>query len=191
MLIGFVRHGQTDWNANGIIQGQTDIPLNKEGFRQAKAVADRLSEDERIWDYVISSDLRRARATAEEIASALHIPLMAPATALRERHFGQAEGTTESERIARWGPNWRKLDLGIETSEQIVERGRRLLDGLDREAGNVLIVTHGSFIAEMLLSLCPRLQDERLGNVSYSILQRVEEGWGPLLHNCTKHLNEQ
>lgn len=189
MLIGFIRHGQTDWNANGIIQGQTDIPLNMEGLRQAKAVAERLAEDKRIWDCVISSDLLRARVTAEEIASALDIPLMTPVSSLRERHFGQAEGTTESERVARWGADWRQLDVGIETSEQIVERGRRFLEGWDWDDGNVLIVSHGSFIAEMLLSLCPNLKDERLGNVSYSILERQGESWQPLLYNCTKHLS--
>ncbi len=93
MLIGLVRHGKTDWNAEGKIQGQTDIPLNEEGKAQAIALANRLSGEERIWDAVVSSDLKRAFATAQIIAEKLGIPLLESDSRLRERYFGEVEGT--------------------------------------------------------------------------------------------------
>ncbi|MHA7963494.1 histidine phosphatase family protein [Paenibacillus sp. CAU 1782] len=190
MKIGLVRHGLTDWNKKGIIQGQSDIPLNDEGRDQAARLADWLAEEPGLWDAVVSSDLLRARATAKVIASKLDIPLLESDIRLRERHFGQAEGTTLAEREAKWGMDWKQLDLGIESDEVLRVRGREALKQLeDREKGrNILIVSHGSFIAQMLLELSPGLEDIKLGNLSYSILEQRNGSWQTLLHNCTKHL---
>ncbi|MBH5317941.1 histidine phosphatase family protein [Paenibacillus sp. GSMTC-2017] len=190
MLIGIVRHGQTDWNAKGIIQGQTDIPLNEEGISQATALAERLSEEDSIWDAVISSDLMRARDTAVIIAEKLGIPLLTADTRFRERSFGQVEGTTEAERAQRYGSDWRKQDVGMETNESISARGLEAIEELMKndDGRNVLIVSHGSFIAQMLQTLCTDLEDTKLGNLSYSILERRDDSWFPLLHNCMRHL---
>lgn len=193
MHIGFVRHGKTDWNAQGIIQGQTDIPLNEEGITQARALAARLVEEPPVWDAVLSSDLERARVTAEIIASALNIPLLEPDSRLRERGFGLVEGTTEAERLERWGADWREREVGMESDADVRERGKAvvadlLLAGDSPFRRDVLIVSHGSFIAQMLLELCAGLEDKKLGNLAYSVLKLREQNWQPLLHNCTKHL---
>ncbi|WP_206098783.1 histidine phosphatase family protein [Paenibacillus paeoniae] len=192
MLIGFVRHGKTNWNAKGIIQGQTDIPLNEEGIAQANALAVRLSNEQRIWDAVISSDLQRARDTAAIIAERLGIPVLEPDIRFRERYFGEIEGTTEQERLERWGADWREQGLGMELDSEVRARGvEAVSDLMGREEGlHVLIVSHGSFIAQILKELCADLEDSRLGNLSYSILERQGDGWHPLLHNCTRHLEE-
>lgn len=191
MFIGLVRHGETDWNAGGILQGQTDIPLNANGLKQAAALAERLSGEEKIWDAVISSDLSRARTTAEIIAKRLHIPLLAPDIRLRERYFGEVEGTTEAQREEKWGSDWRNLNLGAETDEEMKARGLEVISSLmERERGrNILIVSHGSFIAHLLQAMCSSIQNERLGNLSYSILSLKEDKWETVLHNCTKHLD--
>ncbi|GKU79525.1 histidine phosphatase family protein [Paenibacillus sp. L3-i20] len=190
MLIGIVRHGQTDWNAKGIIQGQTDIPLNEEGISQARALANRLSGEDAIWDAVISSDLMRAHETAKIIAEKLEIPLLAADIRLRERAFGEIEGTTESERLQRYGSDWREQSVGRESDEAVSIRGLEAIEDLMKnEAGrNILIVSHGSFIARMLQVMCADLQDTKLGNLSYSILEREDNSWLLRLHNCTKHL---
>lgn len=192
LLIGLVRHGKTDWNAKGIIQGQTDIPLNEEGISQANALAVRLSKEQRIWDAVISSDLQRARKTAAIIADRLNIPVLESDQRLRERFFGEIEGTTEQERLDRWGADWRQQGLGMESDAVLRARGAEAISDLMRqgERRNVLVVSHGSFIAQMLKELCADLEDSRLGNLSYSILERQGEAWKPLLHNCTRHLEE-
>lgn len=190
MKIGLVRHGLTDWNAKQIIQGQSDIPLNAEGRRQAEQLAERLLTEQPLWDAVCSSDLARARVTAETVANKLGIPLLEPDIRLRERFFGQIEGTTLPEREARWGTNWRNLELGIESDEDMRRRGVEALEDLAKlqPRRNVLIVSHGSFIAQLLLELCHGLEDARLDNVSYSVLEQREGKWQTLLHNCTKHL---
>lgn len=59
--IGLIRHGVTDWNELGMAQGITDIPLNQAGFKQAEALAKRVSKD--CWDIVFSSPLKRALQT--------------------------------------------------------------------------------------------------------------------------------
>jgi len=190
MLIGLVRHGQTDWNVEGRLQGQTDIPLNAEGVKQAEALANRLSSERPMWDAVLSSDLMRAYCTAEIIAEALGIPLLAGEKRLRERGFGECEGLLRSEREERWGLGWAELAPGIESDEAVRARGMQVIEELrkNQRGKNILIVTHGSFLAQMLAALCPELEDERISNLSYSIVEWQEQGWKPLLHNCTAHL---
>jgi 2,3-bisphosphoglycerate-dependent phosphoglycerate mutase len=94
LTIHLVRHGQTDWNAERRTQGWTDIPLNAIGREQALAAAAVLAE--RPVATVISSDLSRARETAEPIAAQAGVELVLE-PALRERGFGVAEGMLDSE----------------------------------------------------------------------------------------------
>lgn len=74
MLIGLVRHGLTDWNAEGKIQGQSDIPLNDEGRRQAEMLGDRLLQEPYRWDYCITSSLSRAARQEDRSCQAGHSP---------------------------------------------------------------------------------------------------------------------
>lgn len=147
LLIGLVRHGKTDWNEQGKIQGQTDIPLNEVGIVQAKALAERLSREDQIWDAVISSDLQRAHATAQIIASKLNIPLLESEPRLRERYFGEVEGTKEQERHERWGTNWREIAEGVESNDEVRARGLSAINEwkLKYPKRNLLVVSHGSF----------------------------------------------
>lgn len=192
LLIGLVRHGKTDWNAEGRIQGQTDIPLNEEGIAQAIALAERLSGEQRIWDAVVSSDLKRAYATAQIIAEKLNIPLLAGDGRLRERYFGEVEGTKEQERHARWGKDWRNVAKGVETNADVRARGLSALKEWqdDQPDRNLLIVSHGSFLVQILSELCSELEDQHLTNLSYSILEHREDNWHLKLYNCTIHLNQ-
>jgi probable phosphoglycerate mutase len=191
LIIGLVRHGETDWNATGRIQGQTDIPLNEAGIRQARALADRLKSEDRIWDAVVSSDLKRARETARVLADALGVPLLPPDPRIRERSFGLAEGTTEEERLRRWGADWRSLDVGQESDEDVRKRGLAFLADWQAARPDIrlLVVSHGSIIAVMLQSLFSGLEDRRIGNMSLSILETDGAEWRISLHNCSKHLD--
>lgn len=193
MHLGFIRHGETSWNALGKIQGQTDIPLNEQGLLQAKLLANRLKHDQHRWDAVISSDMMRASETAAIIAQTLHIPLLESDTRLRERSFGLAEGTTAEERLERWGELWRTNNLvHFEQEEQISARVRSFIADVEQFSlyRNLLVVSHGSLLAVMFRELCRNLENKRIGNVSYSIFHRQDGQWKAELHNCTKHLEQ-
>lgn len=98
LKIYLVRHGATIWNAEQRIQGHTDVPLNETGLEQSRRIAQRL-KDQKI-DAVWSSDLTRARVTAEILAEP-HGLTVNTTPLLRERRFGDWEGLTQEEIVAR------------------------------------------------------------------------------------------
>jgi broad specificity phosphatase PhoE len=149
LTVHLVRHGQTDWNAERRTQGWTDIPLNATGREQALAAAVELAE--RPVGTVISSDLSRARETAEPIAARAGVPL-ALEPALRERGFGVAEGMRDAE-IERdfrghLDGRWSDPDFSFEGGESrrdVYERVGAYLTELlaDPPAGELVLVSHG------------------------------------------------
>lgn len=190
--IGWIRHGETEWNRLGKIQGVVDVPLSSIGVRQAEMLAERLARDPAIrWHGIVCSDLKRAAETAEVIGKRLAIPVRRDSR-LRERSFGDAEGTTHRERILRWGEDWRRRIPNQETDDQMLSRGLPFVrEHLEHHAGECwLVVTHGSFLAVMLHAMCPGLEDKHLGNVSLTVLEHSLDEWTPLIHNCTMHLNQ-
>lgn len=192
MQLGWIRHGRTDWNAAGKIQGQTDIPLNEEGKAQARRLAARLLQEGAQWTAVVSSDLQRAQQTAAILADGLGIRLLAPDVRLRERNYGLIEGTTEEERLGRWGSDWKQMELGQESNEAIKARGLAFVQELltsSHRGDKMLVVTHGGFLTQLLHALCSGLDNSYISNLSYSIMSVQEDGsWKSLLHNCTAHL---
>lgn len=99
----FIRHGQTDWNLEHRFQGQSDPPLNDTGRRQAARLAERLAAQ--APDLLVSSDLLRARQTAEPLARAWGLqPLLR--TGLREQCFGDIEGLRVPEVQSRHPDIW-------------------------------------------------------------------------------------
>jgi probable phosphoglycerate mutase len=190
--ITFVRHGVTDYNIERRAQGQMNNPLNDTGRRQAAAVAKRLAEQS--WDLIVSSDLRRAHETAQIISAALGMPVSLLDVRLREIDRGQIEGTVEEERVAKWGIDWQRLDLGEESLKSVRERGMSFAhDIAARHSGrNILVVSHGLLINETLKGL---LQDEALGdglhNTSVSTVRHNGGRWEMLLYNCDRHIREE
>ncbi|QDH19494.1 histidine phosphatase family protein [Saccharibacillus brassicae] len=193
MRIGLIRHGLTDWNAAGRIQGRSDIPLNDEGRRQAAKLAERLAEDEYAWDFVVSSGLLRAQETAEIIAGRLNLPLLEADPRLAERGFGQVEGMTQAEREARFGADWNLQDVGQEKLEALEERALAFIADLDVKYpdGSVLVVTHGGLLAQVYAALYKGRYTDRIGNLSLTVLEKQGNLWEPLLYNCTRHLSEE
>lgn len=94
LTIHLIRHGETVWNREGRIHGQLDVPLDEAGVRQARAIAAALRT--RPIGAIYSSDLGRARQTAQPLAEALGLTLRLE-PALRERSFGVAAGRLRDE----------------------------------------------------------------------------------------------
>ena len=145
------RHGNTDWNAGGRVQGQADVPLNQIGHRQA-AEAARLLVRLRP-SAIVSSDLRRAADTAAALATLTGLPVQFDPR-LRERYFGAWQGMlmadvarTRPEEHARWRAGADVVGDGIETLDDL---GKRVADalqdaaGLEPAGGTVVVATHGA-----------------------------------------------
>jgi probable phosphoglycerate mutase len=151
-----VRHGETDWNAAGRWQGQTDVPLNPRGREQAREVAGRLRGAGLAA--IASSDLLRARATAEIIAAHLGLVVNHLDAALRERRFGCFEGLTREEVEARFPEAWARYlaDPGPAPpgGESRGELLGRLLPAVASAAarlpGPLLVVMHGGAMRALL-----------------------------------------
>lgn len=188
--IGMIRHGVTEWNQLGKSQGLTDIPLNEEGNQQAKSLAEHLFL-EGGWDFIVSSDLKRAVQTAEHLAAKLKVPLLFCDPRIREIDCGQIEGTTEEERIKHWGKNWRDQELGMENPFEVAKRGIEFLEELsERFPGKrILMVSHGALIGFTLQHLLPnQFPKTFIENTSLTILEKTEEMWGCSRYNATDHL---
>jgi broad specificity phosphatase PhoE len=133
------RHGETDWNRELRIQGHADPPLNDLGRRQAHELAERLAALE--LDALYSSDLRRARETAEIVATAHGLDVRLD-PALREFDTGNWTGLTRDEILARF-PGVERHDG--ETREQLSERVLAALRKIvaAHPGEQVLVVSHG------------------------------------------------
>ncbi|MDR6549488.1 histidine phosphatase family protein [Paenibacillus qinlingensis] len=185
--IGFIRHGSTEWNRIGKLQGQLDTDLTEEGREQARLLGLRLANES--WDGIISSDLKRANETAQIISSLSGIPFIRTDMRLRERKYGLVEGTTVSEREERWGAEWKLQDLGQETDSELWARWMGLETEILRDFPNkkMLLVSHGGFIVQVLRVLKLN-QEEFLQNTSLTLLLRQSDQWELQLYNCLTHL---
>ena len=156
-----IRHGETDWNREGRLQGSQDIPLNDLGRRQAAEAAAKLrafAPDFAELDYIVSP-MQRARETADIIFAELGMPAQGYRfdERLRELSFGSWEGFTWREMRtrekdlaqARQRDKWGFIPPGGESYRMLSERIRPLIEGLERET---VIVSHGG-VARAVLAL--------------------------------------
>ena len=156
MEIFVTRHGQTNWNFLGKIQGKTDIELNETGKLQAKETGEKIKEEK--IDLIIASPLKRARETAEIINSNFGVQILEDER-LMERGFGKSEGLTKVERSELkvehpevediWNYN-KNVDFNdIERMKEFCERIYTCLDEIieKHKNKNILLVTHGGVFA--------------------------------------------
>ncbi|MBI4368534.1 MAG: alpha-ribazole phosphatase [Candidatus Omnitrophica bacterium] len=202
MKLILVRHGETEWVREGRYQGSTDVPLNRRGLRQARAVARRLQKEKPIAVY--SSELTRARETAKLIASACRKSVFVDKR-LNEVSFGSWEGKSHRdvglrfpELARRWyqakwssrppkGESLQSLDLRI--SRFLKE----LLEKYRDEDKTCVIVTHGGPIRMFLIHILKVMPEVfwtfRIDPASISVIHFGKGNREISLLNGQAHLN--
>ena len=175
-----IRHGETDWNRERRIQGQTDVPLNNLGVEQAKRLAERLSSQR--FDAVYASDSKRAHHTAKIALGERDICLD---RRLREIHFGRLEGRThveftEDERRAYKAHRADPYNVALPDGESWTDLQARVkawLGSLPSE-GRIVAFSHGGTIRASLLSIMKPVHSLSwhllLGNTSVTKLRLGE-----------------
>lgn len=152
-VLTLVRHGETEWNAVGRIQGHLDIPLSDAGLAQAAAIGERLGGE--AFDAILSSDLERALQTARPIAHHSGQTIMRDAR-LRERHLGVLQGLTGEEAMIQRPHAWegfkaRDPQAALEGGETLGKFSQRVVGLIDEllkthACSRLLLVTHGGVL---------------------------------------------
>src|SRR5256885_3498106 len=194
-----IRHGETAWNVDTRIQGQLDVPLNDTGRWQARRLGQAVA-DEAI-EAIYSSDLARARETAQALAETIGKPVVTD-TGLRERSFGTFEGHTWAEIESRWpdeSERWRKRDLDFAPAggeslrvfySRSVETATRLAAA--HPGQTIALVAHGG-VMDCLYRAASRIDLQaprswQLGNASINRLLYTPEGFALIGWSDTFHL---
>ncbi|MDA1475998.1 histidine phosphatase family protein [Bacillus changyiensis] len=187
--ICLIRHGETDWNSQGRLQGRTDIPLNETGKRQAKETGEFLKGTS--WDLIITSPLKRAKETAEIINQYLHLDIIEMEDFI-ERNYGDAEGMPFADRMKLY-PD--KNYPNQETKEALAAR---LMAGIDKISEQypkqkILLVAHGAAIHTLLSKIAidddSELHQTKLVNACLSNIRMLKNKWHVEDYNLSDHLS--
>lgn len=197
-----VRHGVTEWNAKRVLQGHSNVPLSDEGRRQAELLG-KYAASLAAPDQLYSSDLARARETAEYLGRVWHLPLTLTSE-LRERGFGEYEGRDWDEVQAEL--HQQAITAGLDDhrfsppggeSRELVEK--RLLQFMGRlmkqhQGQRVWVVSHGGIIRNVLRRLVHTDAEHltsgfHIPNTSISTLRLDDKGWHAVSLVAVPHLN--
>lgn len=172
-FLALIRHGETDWNLHGRLQGSSDIPLNSTGRAQAREAVYEL--EGRPWDVLVSSPLSRAAETADIIGDHLGIARTATYPDLAERHFGAAEGFTDYDAYSHWPDG---LYPGLEPRPDMIVRGVRAIDQIaaDHRGSSIIVVAHGGIIRGIFDAI-RRVPSPRILNAGVSTLVHDGSEW--------------
>lgn len=198
----FVRHGQTEWNVSGRYQGQSDVALSVAGIGQAEKLAANFPVEH--VDAIYSSDLIRARVTAETVAKRFGLDVKLE-PAFRELSFGDWEGLTYEQIVASWPDAMKNflahpdiLDIpNGESFPAVQQRAMTRLQELIREheGQTIMVAAHGAVLRTMLVAALHMplqyLWSIRQFNTAVNIV-RYDDGGNPTveLMNSTAHLGE-
>lgn len=165
-----LRHGQTLYNLQGLVQGRCDSPLTSTGLHQAKLAGEWLASQDVSFEAILSSPLKRAQDTAYTVRDCLHrdgrhaVPLVETCEGIIERSYGSLEeGSVDDVPLSVWDPREEIVRYGGEGSAELRDRMVQALTGAMREAVkrsrargesecSVLAVSHGSATMQFKLA---------------------------------------
>ncbi|GLK79838.1 histidine phosphatase family protein [Methylopila turkensis] len=170
----FVRHGETDWNASGRLQGQTDIPLNARGRDQADAVGRALGPalPDAAGRVFVASPLSRATETMRRMRAAMGLDADGFTTdaRLKELSFGRWEGSTLAEARLRDPKAMRARDADRwsfrpEEGESYADLEARVGEAVAALPGPAVIVAHGG-VARVLLATLGGVARDKVSDIA-------------------------
>jgi 2,3-bisphosphoglycerate-dependent phosphoglycerate mutase len=194
-----VRHGETLWNQQGLLQGHLDSPLSGLGVRQAQALNSFFKTCQ--WDLIICSDLERAFCTAEIINGSGAKPVTSD-NRLRERNLGIAQGLTLDGFEQKYPEEFSKFNNGgadyrIPEGESIRDRLNRSMECLNEKTlqyrgKSIVVVTHGGILDGVFryvngISL-EKKRTFSLFNASVNTLQVCNNDWSIVTWGYIDHL---
>ena len=197
--IFLIRHGETEWNKIGKLQGSSDIKLLPEGIQQAHLLAEHAPFHN--VDAIYSSDLERAVKTAEILAAKFHLPVIKE-RGLRETSFGEWEGRFLSD-LAKENPKGfekfftRPDKVQPPNGETFLQSQARIMNALgeiiaDNDGKSVIVVSHGAAIRLILCAalVIPIRKMWAIGqyNMALNVLIFSEGNFSVELMNSTMHL---
>jgi|TARA_B110000014_G_scaffold196872_1_gene145948 broad specificity phosphatase PhoE len=195
-----VRHGETEWNAEGRIQGHTDIGLSENGAQQARSLGQRLAD--RQIDVAYSSDLKRTSETAR-LALGHRNVVLNETPRLREYHKGIFEGMTLTEIQTQFPdeyPKYLEKDLsyapeGGETTRDVSTRMASIFQEIKAKHldETVLVVSHGGALRAAMVSLLGMPLEGNwsfvFGNCGLTMVDTFADNAVLRLFNDTSHIN--
>ena len=195
-----VRHGETEWNAEGRIQGHTDIGLSENGAQQARSLGQRLAD--RQIDVAYSSDLKRTSETARLALGDRNVVLN-ETPRLREYHKGIFEGMTLTEIQTQFPdeyPKYLEKDLsyapeGGETTRDVSTRMASIFQEIKAKHldETVLVVSHGGALRAAMVSLLGMPLEGNwsfvFGNCGLTMVDTFADNAVLRLFNDTSHIN--
>ena len=189
MKLYIIRHGQTDWNVQGRIQGRQDIPLNAAGRSQAEMLAKGM--EKRPVTAIYSSPQIRAMETAETLARAQGVTVI-PVPELAEIGYGDWEGRTASDILAKerklyeewWQHPATVAPPGGETLNQVDARCKKAWERIKGEMkGDTAVAAHGGTLAHFIVHLLegqPDAAEILVGNASITTIE-----YDPVTGQCS------
>lgn len=174
MILYVVRHGQTEKNVYGIVQGQTESDLNEKGIREAEKLVPLVNDLD--IDVVISSPLRRAKDTARIITDNKY-PINID-DRLIERNWGMCEGANidDVDTVKCWNFYLNTDDNKIEKVQDLLMRVSEFIEDIKvkYQGKNVLVVTHSAILRAIHYSLHPIPEDGDMSKIELPNLRIIE-----------------
>ncbi len=189
-----VRHGETDWNKEGRIMGQSDIPLNKTGMAQAEEAARELKPHK--VDLIISSDSARCRQTAEIIKKETGAEIILEKK-LRERHHGDIEGLLRKDVFEQYPRiyeySYEGKYMNAESYRELEERAWEVFSSHHSRHGhkNVVLITHGGTIRMLIKRIKNLTPEAALSIPSRKNAEIIQLDVLDKCENCGGHFYEQ
>ncbi|KAK9814355.1 hypothetical protein WJX72_004428 [[Myrmecia] bisecta] len=193
-----VRHGETDWNLDNRLQGQSELdpPLNQTGLRQAQALVEGLRQYK--IDAVYSSDLLRTMQTAQVLAAAFGKQVV-PDPDLRERHLGVLQGLTHPQAAAAEPDAYIQLTAnnpdtrlpgGGESVNDLAERAGRAISKIANQhpGQTVLVVVHGGLLHECYRHAAGHAYNGKMVNGAINRIKVDRNEWVVLQWGDVTHL---